>query len=648
MRYTTLGKTNLRVSRLGFGCMRLPMTEAGAVDRDLSIPMLQHAVERGVNYFDTAIGYCNGDSQRVLGEAMAGRRDKVILSTKNHMHEAPEDAWWGRLDESLRLLQTDYIDVYNLHGMTWKTWVQHIDTPTGKYRLLEKARDQGMIRHICSSFHDTPEALVRLAETGMIESMTVQYNLLSRDLEAAIYRLKELGLGVVVMGPVGGGRLGVDSERVRELTRRRVESVPEAALRFVLAHPGVDVALSGMNTMDMLEANVRTIEDKEPFTPDQVSELDTEVERVRKRRGVTCTACGYCLPCPNGVNIPGNFGIYNQYTIYGLLQSAETAYARQSGRAVLCSECGACLPKCPQKIDIPGVLRKVITELDRDFDQWGVIFTVTGFEGDSVRARVALKNLSDRPRATSVSLDLGSGVTCEPTELSFGPLAAGETTSKSLSIRTPDGVGIIEGQVLGRSGDEVRRAAVHIPFLVIPRDRMRRHNVVLRADDFGGREDIAASHGYNLGLWHDDKSVHVDLSIRSELHGLARPGESSGARMELYVDMRPEDAGFGQPPYGEGVEQLFLSLGEPGYGSQSQKSYRLDLRHERTADGVRIRFALPFSDFLQPDWPRPTRIGFDVMFVACDPDGRELGHPTFGGKGALYKNPAAFAPAVLI
>ena len=121
MIYRTLGKTGLEVSQLGFGCMRLPM-KGGAVDRELAIPMMHRAMDAGVNYFDTAVGYLNGDSQRAVGEGLKGRRDKVILSTKNHYFGEDEKEWWANLENSLKLLQTDHIDIYNTHGIAWKTW----------------------------------------------------------------------------------------------------------------------------------------------------------------------------------------------------------------------------------------------------------------------------------------------------------------------------------------------------------------------------------------------------------------------------------------------------------------------------------------------------------------------------------------------
>ncbi|MFO8008584.1 MAG: aldo/keto reductase, partial [Candidatus Brocadiia bacterium] len=120
MQYAELGQTGLKVSRLGFGCMRLPMASKGQVDREKAIPMLHRAIELGVNYFDTAVMYCGGDSQRVLGEAMEDRRDQVILSTKNHHYDkSDKDTWWQHLEDSLQRMRTDYLDVYNFHGMNY-------------------------------------------------------------------------------------------------------------------------------------------------------------------------------------------------------------------------------------------------------------------------------------------------------------------------------------------------------------------------------------------------------------------------------------------------------------------------------------------------------------------------------------------------
>lgn len=365
MRYTTLGASGLRVSRLGFGCMRLPMNaDNTAIDRDAAIPLLHRALELGVTYFDTAVGYCKGDSQRVLGEAFAGvPRDRLVLSTKNPAHAATDAEWWGRLEESLRLLRTPYLDVYSLHALTWETFTTQIEK-TGKLRLMRQARDQGLIRHIACSFHDTPEALDRLAETGAFEIMTVQYNLLYRELEPAMRRCAERGIGLVVMGPVGGGRLGVESARIRTLLRNAARSTPEAALRFVLANPSVRVALSGMTTLAQVEENCRIVAEEEPFTPVQITSLEEEIARVRAHTAVRCPGCGYCLPCPAGVDIPGHFRVYNDYTLFGLKPTAQRAYRALERNAAACTACGACLSRCPQKLPIPTLLRRIRTELD--------------------------------------------------------------------------------------------------------------------------------------------------------------------------------------------------------------------------------------------------------------------------------------------
>lgn len=648
MKRTVLGKTGLSVSRLGFGCMRLPMTAEGKVDREKSIPLLQKAVDLGVNYFDTAIFYCNGDSQRVLGEAMQDRRDRVVLSTKNHMHESPADAWWARLEESLRLLRTDCIDVYNMHGMTWATWTKHIDTPNGKLKLLQKALDQKMIRHIGCSFHDSAEALVKLGETGVIESVTLQYNLLNRELHDAISRLRELNVGVVVMGPVGGGRLGVDSERIRQLTGHRVQSTPEAALRFVLAHPGVCVALSGMSTLEMVQQNVRTVSEQEPFTAGEIAQIDAEVNRIREKSCIPCTGCAYCLPCPFGVQIPGNFDTYNQYRIYGLKEHAQGAYAGLSGPAVRCVECGACLPKCPQKIEIPAMLRKVTGELDQQFHGFGAMLSVAGVKGEGIQGRITVKNLTEKALSPVVSVALADGAVCEPPSFRIDTLAAGSAVSRNVTILAPDGVGVIEGNLGAEAGGESRVTPIRIPFFFIPRDTVRWHQAKLAAKRYSGRQDIVDTHGYRVGLRHDDGKVYVVLEVRSKLHALARPGESGGGRIELYVDMRPAENGFARAPYSDGAEQFFVSLGAAGQGSQSGKIYQLNQRNEKTPDGVRVTLELPFDQFLKPDWPKPQGMGLDFMFVVCDPDGTELGHSTYGGRGGLYQNPAGFTAAVLL
>ncbi len=647
MRYTTLGRTGLKVSRLGFGCMRLPMNAEGRVERSLAIPMLRRAVDLGVTYFDTAIGYCNGDSQRVLGEAMAGIRDRVVLSTKNHLYEAPAEVWWGRLQESLELLQTDHIDIYNFHGNGWANYERNILGPNGKLKLMERAKAEGKIRHICCSFHDAPESLVKLIETGVFDVVTVQYNMLFRELERGLDRAGELGVGVVVMGPVGGGRLGVPSDRIREITGGAVASTQEAAFRFVLAHPAVSVALSGMSTMGMLEENVRIVSERDPFTAAQIAEIDAEAARTKARLGVPCTACGYCMPCPFGVDIPGNFRVYNEFKQFGLTEHAKAAYRGLSDRASVCAECGSCVAKCPQKIAIPGVLRKVMGDLDASYGEFGSVLAIRSASADALSVQLTTRNLRPEPIRPHVHVELADGCEPDPAVSEFSEVGPFAAASGRLAVRVPDGVGRLTGRTVTTHEQEIRETPVSLPFFIIPRDRIRLHRVTFEPASFGGNAEIAETHGYTVGLKWGDAGVAVELDIRSRMEGLARPGEASGGRVELYVDMRPAEL-RARNTYEDGVEQFLLSLAVPDYGTKSGRRYGLNMRIERTADGCRVWLDLPFADFVKPEWGQPKTIGLDWMFVPATAEGRECGHPTYGGRQGLWQNPKFFTRAFLV
>ncbi|MGC9397086.1 MAG: aldo/keto reductase [Anaerolineae bacterium] len=364
MIYRELGKTGYKVSQLGFGAMRLPMTEVNGVqvvDRALAIPMIHRAFEAGLNYIDTAVGYCNEDSQRVVGEALKGWRDKIVVSTKNHYYGEDESEWWGHLENSLQRLDVEYIDIYNHHGINWERYVNDVEPRVSKWML--EAKDQGLIKHICTSFHDTNEALMKLIDTGYVESITLQYNLLNRDLEEGIAHAKEKGVGVVVMGPVAGGRLGVRSEVLANLVPG-VDRVPELALRFVLSNPGVTVALSGMGTMQMVEENVVTAADTVSLTEEDKAVIREHVGRLAEMAKLYCTGCKYCQPCPMEVNIPHIFELYNLGQVYGLWDYAKDNYATfpdspwiGGKQADACIECGECEEKCPQNIQIREQLK---------------------------------------------------------------------------------------------------------------------------------------------------------------------------------------------------------------------------------------------------------------------------------------------------
>ena len=281
MIYRELGPTGYKVSQFGFGAMRLPMHEVDGekrVNRELAIPMIHRAFEAGVNYIDSAVGYCNKDSQRAVGDALKGWRDKIVVSIKNPYYDEDEKAWWQNLEDSLERLGVEYIDIYNHHGIQWKTYVEKIEPRVSKW--MHKAKDQGLIKHICCSFHDGNESLIKLVDSGYMAVVTLQYNLLDRGSEEGIAHAHEKGVGIVVMGPVGGGRFGATSDVLEKLIPG-VKRVPELALRFVLSNPNVTIALSGMSTMQHVEENIATAKDEISLSDDDKAAIDEHMVRLK-------------------------------------------------------------------------------------------------------------------------------------------------------------------------------------------------------------------------------------------------------------------------------------------------------------------------------------------------------------------------------
>ena len=369
MQYTEFGRTGIQVSRVGFGCMRFPSREVDGkkvFDEEESIRMMHRAMELGVNYFDTAPGYCEKQSEIIVGKALKGRRDKVYLSTKYPSEEASGDDLERKLETSLKKLDTDYIDFYHMWGISLKTFVERLDTPDGPMARARKLRDAGVIRHISFSFHDAPENMIEIIRRGegVFASVLCQYNLLDRANEDAIAYAHEQGLGVTIMGPVGGGRLGAPSKVIQDLLPGKVQSSAEMALRFVMNNRNVNIALSGMSSMDMVEENAAVASNMEPLTQEEEARIAASLEENRRLADLYCTGCNYCMPCPKGINIPEIFKMMNYHRVYGLTKFARDNYARigkdpwlNFQNAAACVQCGACEKKCPQHLHIREQLR---------------------------------------------------------------------------------------------------------------------------------------------------------------------------------------------------------------------------------------------------------------------------------------------------
>lgn len=370
MQYRKFGNTGVQISALGFGCMRLPevQQEDGSwqVNQEKTNEMLMRAYELGVNYFDTAYYYCHDNSEIAVGRALKPIRDKVYISTKCPMEKihSAED-FEAQLDRSLAKLDSDYVDFYHFWGINQKVFDEKI-VPLG---LLEKAQElkaKGKLRHISFSFHDTPEALKHIIDNGTgLESVLLQYNLLDRANEEMINYAAQKGLGVVVMGPVGGGRLAAPTELAQKLGTGNLNTY-ELALRFVLGNPGVCCALSGMENSTMVEQNAAVASLEVPMTEEQWRQAGEALENLKKFSELYCTGCAYCQPCPKGIEIPKIFQAYTYHNVYGLHELAKKSYneyvnneKNPGATSADCADCGYCERKCPQHLKVRELLKKV-------------------------------------------------------------------------------------------------------------------------------------------------------------------------------------------------------------------------------------------------------------------------------------------------
>lgn len=367
MQYRPFGKTGLRVSRLGFGAMRLPIEKDEKGRRtgiEASAELIRRGIDAGINYVDSAPGYCHGESETAIGLAIKGLpRDRVCVSTKNGVWNACGQCFRLKLELSLQKLGCDYIDFYHFWGLSWQDYLNRCLGKNAPLARALKAREEGLIRHISFSCHDKPEKAIQLIDTGNFESMLVQYNLLDRQYAPAIAHAHAKGLGTAVMGPVGGGRLGTPSEVIAKATG--VSSTAEVAIRFCMANPDLDVVLSGMGTPQMVDENVATADRAEPLTAREVARIDRLAKANRKILDLPCTGCGYCTPCPQGVAIPQIFEMLQWHTVFDLKGPARERYGclgkgwqERQKPASECVECGQCEGKCPQGISIVERLKE--------------------------------------------------------------------------------------------------------------------------------------------------------------------------------------------------------------------------------------------------------------------------------------------------
>lgn len=367
MIYRKFGSTGKEISSLGFGCMRLPEFEKDGqwfIDEEKAIPMLHKAYENGVNYFDTAPYYLHSNSEATVGKAFKGIRDKVMLSTKIPLEEANVSGDYRRvLEKSLKKMDTEYIDFYHFWGID-KAGFDDKVMGLGLIKEALKAKEEGLIRHISFSFHDKPEYIKYIIDKAeVMETMLVQYNLLDRNNEEMINYAASKGLGVVIMGPVGGGRLAAPTNLSTKLTGKSAIATYELAFKFVLGNPGVSCALSGMGSMEMVDKNLAIAGEENPLTEEEWKQLGLAVDQLKKFSDLYCTGCEYCQPCPMDIKIPQIFNMFTYHNVYGLTDHAKNEmkdYLNKGGKTISdCIDCGNCESKCPQKLEIRKQLKRV-------------------------------------------------------------------------------------------------------------------------------------------------------------------------------------------------------------------------------------------------------------------------------------------------
>jgi predicted aldo/keto reductase-like oxidoreductase len=375
MQYRTFGKSGRQVSILGFGAMRVPTHEDRTADLEQAVPLLRKGLDLGINYIDTAHGYCEGTSEVAVGQAVKGyERAALTITTKVPAGDAEKAGganWRERLDLSLGRLDT-YIDFILFHGLKWEAFQNFVSQPGGALEAARKAQAEGLVKHIGFSSHDTADNVIRLIDTGEFEAMLVQYNFLDRHNEPAIARAHAAGMGVSIMGPIAGGRLAMAGAVGDGHSPMQIKS-SELALRFVWDNPAVSVALSGMTNGEQVEENSAAAGRMEILSAAEQSQIRALFEQNQKLADLYCTGCGYCLPCPNEVQIPENFRYMNWHRVWGMTEEAKAAYGKLSAeggwtpwtgpikgkKAEDCIQCGECEAKCPQNIPIVEQLQEV-------------------------------------------------------------------------------------------------------------------------------------------------------------------------------------------------------------------------------------------------------------------------------------------------
>lgn len=370
MEYREIEKLGVKPSLLGFGCMRFPTREDKSIDEEKSQEMIDKALENGLTYIDTAYPYHEKTSEMFMGRVLSKYdRSSYLLATKLPVWLVEDPSHVRQyFEEQCKNLKTDYIDFYLLHALNKERW-----NAVKKHKMIEeveKLRDEGKIRFIGFSFHDEYPIFEDILTYRKWDFCQIQLNYIDTNIQQGMkgYELADkLGIPVIIMEPVKGGALAKLPKEMEDILHAidTEKSVASWAFRYVASLPNVKVVLSGMSDMAQVEDNLQTFNNFRPLNHTEMNAIEKVTQIYRSRQMNDCTGCNYCMPCPYGVNIPGNFGIWNYGSIYEDMEGAKGKYSRmdEGKRATACQECGACESQCPQFIPIINDLKRVVENL---------------------------------------------------------------------------------------------------------------------------------------------------------------------------------------------------------------------------------------------------------------------------------------------